>query len=363
VSRFPDRLLSSLRLLASPSGSAELPLDAWEEVAELARRLDLEPALRESRSAPAELRERWERRYREMQAGNMLRQEAYDEVSAALAREGLPHLPLKGMDHLRTVWRDPGLRPMRDIDLLVPRGRSRDGAEALRRLGFEKVGEGPTELMLRRGVATVEVHDALLPPPSPVSWREEGVWHRSLAGERSLERILAPEDRIVYLALHGILGEIKRARIVVHLRDLRALLERGPSVRWERILGAAQSDGTGPFLGWWMHGLRELLGDDCPALPRIPFRPDGRRAAAGFRRLEDAVRRALESPGREPSRRVFLLYWLPPREVVRLLHGVALDKARRWVRPPGSRPNNDGTSQAPPETRESGRFCLTRAET
>jgi hypothetical protein len=111
-----------------------------------------------------------------------------------------------------------------------------------------------------------------------------------------------------------------------------------------------------------MQGLQELLGADCPQLPQIPFRPEGRRAAGGFRRLEDAVRRALESPGREPSRKVFLLYWLSPYEVVRLLHGVALDKARKWLLPSRSRASIDGTSRAAPETRESGRFCLTRAE-
>lgn len=46
-------------------------------------------------------------------------QQEYDAIHAALKKEGIDCVPLKGMDLMRSVYGDPGLRPVQDMDILL----------------------------------------------------------------------------------------------------------------------------------------------------------------------------------------------------------------------------------------------------
>jgi hypothetical protein len=68
--------------------------------------------------------------------------EAQARAAAALDGAGVPFLALKGAALGATVYADPGLRPMTDVDLLVPPDRLDPALDALARAGFSTPREG-----------------------------------------------------------------------------------------------------------------------------------------------------------------------------------------------------------------------------
>jgi len=70
---------------------------------------------------PAAVRELLQRQRQRTLAANLHRIARFQEMVDALAEEGIPACPLKGIHLLGTVYaRDPEHRPMADVDLLVP---------------------------------------------------------------------------------------------------------------------------------------------------------------------------------------------------------------------------------------------------
>jgi hypothetical protein len=311
-----EALLLQVRFLVEPRPSGPPPCGEWEELAALARQLDLEVALRDrDEGAPDEVRARVERRYREVQAGNLLRVRAFRRIAGELEEAGIPVVPLKGVDLLETIWSDPGLRPMQDVDLLVPPGRRAEAGEALRAAGHELVGKGPCQEAYRRDSLAVELHDVLFAPPAPGEPDDEAVWERTVAPPGAPGRRLSPEDRMVYMLAHLFLGEVYRHRTPLLLRDLAALVARGPVLDWRAIRERSEAASLYPFVVRGVGMLREVLGERCPEIPALAEPRVGRRAACGFRWHEAAVREALASGrtgvGKGVGRLTLLLFWVP----------------------------------------------------
>ena len=83
---------------------------------------------------------------------NKTRLELLRSVVAQLREAGIPSLMLKGAALSLAFYRDPGLRPMRDVDLLVPKERSADAARKLVELGFKpEGGKFPNRLRVGHG--------------------------------------------------------------------------------------------------------------------------------------------------------------------------------------------------------------------
>ncbi len=69
---------------------------------------------------------------------NAIRSRALVLILDALSAEGIPVLVLKGAALAHTVYPEPGLRPMRDIDLLVPPSQARQAQSLLISLGYHE---------------------------------------------------------------------------------------------------------------------------------------------------------------------------------------------------------------------------------
>ncbi|WP_075086918.1 nucleotidyltransferase family protein [Verrucomicrobium spinosum] len=67
-------------------------------------------------------------------------------VLKALAAEGIPCMLLKGAGLTLTVYRDHGVRPMDDFDLLVPLSRVGQAMDILEGLGWQSQVHAPREL-------------------------------------------------------------------------------------------------------------------------------------------------------------------------------------------------------------------------
>lgn len=312
-----------LRLLVSPVPPGDPPPD-WEFAAEVARRAGIEAVLHQrGEGAPKDLRSRWERIYRETQAGNLLRLAAWEEAAELFRAAAIPWLPLKGLDLLRARFYQAGERPMRDLDVLVPGERQDEACALLEKVGYRRRRPHPGHQVLQKSPVTIELHRLLYPRPLPVAVPEPEVWKRAARLEDGAEHRLESGDRLVYLCLHYYLGEVRRARSPSLLRDLARVLQRGPAPDWDGLMERARADGSLPYLARRLEELRGLLGTDAPASPKAP-RGAGLRRSLGFRlcEAEAAHRLTRDLPDdTEPGARIYLMFWARWPQAARLAAG------------------------------------------
>jgi hypothetical protein len=215
----------------------------WEQVAALAETLGAAGLVHRSLdrdlpdlAVPDRPRAALERAWRAALADNLARFLVAEEVVDALGARGIPAMPLKGALLVETHY-DPGMRPMRDVDLLVPPGERAAAETVLTALGLRRVHtpgraaseEAQAQRTYRRDRAKVDVHTALCDPARyPVD--TAGVWRRS-AGARWLGRpVQAPDpaDHLAFVALHAALhGYLLPLTCLV---DVAVLLRRNPDL-------------------------------------------------------------------------------------------------------------------------------------
>jgi hypothetical protein len=176
---------------------------------------------------------------------NAICQAALAELDQRLKGTGIDCLIWKGAHLVRTVYPDPGLRPMEDIDVMV-RG---DGLAALQhllgRMGYRSPAHLPS-LWVRDGVL-FDLHTDAVNSDRIVSRRAA----LPLAAERLAEasqavegfetlRVLSPVDTLICLTAHLLKHSLARDIWVV---DLIAVLVRNPEILTDPsgLLGRARS--------------------------------------------------------------------------------------------------------------------------
>jgi hypothetical protein len=218
----------------------------------------------------------------------------------ALARAGVPALPLKGPVLAEMLYDAPEERPFTDLDLLVRRADVPAALGVLDALGYRHLPGGrPLEHERAHAAGAVFVRDddpasvpvdlhwELVAPPGvvrrfPVPVEE--VWARSLpAGEWGpLARRLATEDLLLYLALHLALHhplEGGRWR-----RDIVRLLDRfGTALDWSAVAERAGRWGVRTAVALALARVRAEPGGEALTVP-LALRP-GRLGAALIERL------------------------------------------------------------------------------
>lgn len=137
-------------------------------------------------------------------------------ILRALRRADVPVIVLKGMALAGAVWRDLALRPMADIDIMVPEEDLPVAQEVLEGLGyFPSEFYRPASwyrrqhhhLVPRQNPATgitVEIHRNIVASNPSFALSVRGFWERarpqSVAGVEAL--VLSPEDTVIHLCLH-----------------------------------------------------------------------------------------------------------------------------------------------------------------
>ena len=123
----PDRvLLTLLGSIGQPDAQALGHLDAagWERIGEIAQTHRLGPWLhrlhRDNAVVPQALRDTWAQEYRAAALTALAQRADLEQCCALLKGNGFAPLALKGSFLARHAWAEPALRPMRDIDILVP---------------------------------------------------------------------------------------------------------------------------------------------------------------------------------------------------------------------------------------------------
>ena len=185
----------------------------------------------------------------------------WGEATTALRQAGVATLTLKGMALANTVYADPGLRPMADVDLLVRPADREVALATLRGLGYETPGDAADQLGVSRSFAElaregsrIDLHwhaARYLRFEGIVEVDHEGLWDRArplvTAEGRSL--MLAPEDLLLHLVLHLTLGS-DFARVLWYA-DIDAVVRRfAAELDWRRLESEAERWRIRELTGW-----------------------------------------------------------------------------------------------------------------
>ncbi len=271
-------LLRSALRPAPPDNVRPTPdLADWERFLSLARYHRVAPLLlqglkgRDGGLLPAKVFDALQTLALESTARSLLIMDGLRDVASEFRRVGIPFIVLKGVALAKELYPDDRLRPCLDLDILIQRSSYGSAKALLAEIGFalaepwleqDKLAHfGEIEFIRRPGFPVLlDLHwDTLLASWEPHSLlTNEETWQRSRVlklGTFSIS-VLAPEELLLYLALHLAFHHVFSGLVL--FCDLALLLKKyGNGLDWQRVYSLASRSG----------GRRAL--DDSLAFARI----------------------------------------------------------------------------------------------
>lgn len=190
----------------------------WRETVDTATLQGLGPLLydrllRHGLAAPRDQLDRLRLVYLHTAAANLRRLKELEQVLAALEGAGLRAVLLKGAYLATAVYASEALRPMVDIDLLLPEPEISESLRVLATLGFQLprgadwMGERFAHYGLRHAITGtyLEVHGRLVPDDRTAQIDHEALWSRLLQVRLGAHDAwtLDPMDHILHVCLHA----------------------------------------------------------------------------------------------------------------------------------------------------------------
>lgn len=287
-----------------------------------------------------------------------LKERAQLEIDTALRAAGIPAIWLKGAVLARTVYPEPSLRPMSDLDVLVPYEQREAALAVVREAGYDfYVREGikqfkstipsfrPTahHYCVRGGTGnTVKLelhfrligHEAML-PLEQLQWFAR--YQHSVSAEDGTQFLtLSPEAHLVYLAAHAVLQHDEEDLYLLRYFDLHCFVTE-TMLAWENVLDLAVTMA-------WTYALERALLHTVryfgTAVPSNVFEELVRRRPAheDTRRITHRPRQGLVYHWNRIRKR---FEYLPPAEKLQLLVRVVFPRAaymQRYYGIPADRP-------------------------
>lgn len=264
--------------------------------------------LRAAAVAPAAVLNGLERAYLANAARSLYLRATTDRVLAALAAAEVPAMLLKGAALVQTVYPDPAVREMLDIDILVPPDRLGAARGALAPLGFAPVPAGPGSdrwqsapahdeaLIGEAEVVAVELHRHVAVAGEGHAFTLEGFWERARSAPASGHVIPSVEDLLLHVCFHftrNRLGGSAHRRntggALAQIFDIGRIVE-AETVDWDALARQARGYGLGArvFLGLFA---AQAVGVPVPPEALASLEPAGFDHAVGRRLVELRVLR------------------------------------------------------------------------
>jgi hypothetical protein len=225
----------------------------WESILRMVRQHRLEPLLhwqltrtRPELPIPPEVREALATRFKRATWRALEMRLELVRVHRLLVEAGIPYQALKGAFLAFHAYPQPGLRPLRDLDILVPKAEALRAFEVLIAGGLVRPPEYPgtpeammsiwnhlPELRTASGQVTVEVHARLHVPEKDASDSTDladpsddpDYWQRGITSQAGQEVLCfpAPTDLLLHLIVHAV-GHHKFNNGPLILSDIAYLL-------------------------------------------------------------------------------------------------------------------------------------------
>lgn len=278
------KLQDLARLISGQMAPHTIAPDDWPELIRLAERHELGPLLLwtverdqfDTANEPQWQELVWARRLASVRFAVATR--AVEQTQEAFSAAGIPCIWLKGFVLASSVYPGPELRPMIDVDVLVPYAARERAAGILLALGYQRseiaLFEDNPELKFHysfwvnsSGIVTFELHFHLLDAKGDIlslahlDWFWQQTETRGMAGFSF--GCLKPEAHLLYLCAHAILqhgeADLRLRRyfdlhlLITHTPDFdwRLLVDQAAALRWtyavERALVLTQHYFTSPL--------------------------------------------------------------------------------------------------------------------
>ncbi|MBS0420793.1 MAG: nucleotidyltransferase family protein [Proteobacteria bacterium] len=185
-------------------------------------------------------------------------------IQRIMRENEIPVVFLRGAFLAFHIYRQPGLRPMRDLDLLVPEDQVAEASRALRTSILRRPGRPAEQPVLR---IDVEFHTRLAEQSRRCDPAfDAGTWNRLISRVVAEEEIwyLAPEDQLLHLILHTLQDNPRNCHPIV-LTDIAQLLEQ-TGINWPQFWQQA-------LVGNWSAGCWLLLNLAKHFYPAVSFQP------------------------------------------------------------------------------------------
>jgi Uncharacterised nucleotidyltransferase len=225
-------------------------------------------------------------------AQNLIRARHLSDILRLLDRDGVPVVVLKGMALLDTVYDDPGLRPMEDIDLWVPPQHLAELEDILCRMSYQKDSIYPGTFKKKGTILDVRTDlldaDRIRARRNLMGGNHAAIFRR--AHRRSTDEAnalyLDPSDQVLYLSIHALKHDVSR---LIWLADILGVVRLWEEKNWRHLTYRAEATGQKKTLAYILFLLKTLFGFHPPVAASLI--PDSHR----FSILEHrALRRRLK---------------------------------------------------------------------
>lgn len=274
----PGFSASALLGLLRPGGTAaELRPHDWDAVLELALRHGVAPLLRRAlrtrgalAALPHDARTRLDEASRAVALDNLRNYGQFRRIAIALRERGIALIALKGLHLAELVYRDISLRPMCDLDILVPHAQVEAAVAALLTLDYEPSNEPQLDYDIglnHRSLGTlVEIHWSLATPGEPYTPPIEEIWRSAVParlGDTDAQ-VMSPEFLLLHvcahLSYHHLFAFDLRA-----LCDIAEIVQAHAALDWESVVDQARRHGWERGVAAALRLARDHLGAAVPA--------------------------------------------------------------------------------------------------
>lgn len=190
-----------------------------------------------------------------------------EELGDVLEQRGVPVIVLKGTALLNTVYRDIGLRPMDDIDVMIQTRHKDDICKILTGMGF--IRDRVYTNSFQRGVITIDLHTDFISSErihsrkDTMTIREDDIWRNAVPfnGSSVLYR-LSPYDTLIALSFHLLKHRFNR---LIWLVDIATFMtSHTAEVEWRELTAYARSLDADRFLLYAVILAKHLAGANIP---------------------------------------------------------------------------------------------------
>ena len=226
---------------------------------------------------PEELRARLDEERRNTALANLRHCAAFREIVQALAERNIPVIALKGLHLAEQVYRDISLRPMGDVDILVPRAELGNAVATLQRMeyGPEEDMSAAAEAMLALGHAVglahrrlgtlVEPHWSIGEPGYGYAPPIEELWRSAVPGRLADAdaRLMSPEFVLLHVCAHLACNHT----FLLGLRglcDIAEILRTCPALEWPVVIDQGRRHGWERGIAAALRLARDHLGAAVP---------------------------------------------------------------------------------------------------
>jgi hypothetical protein len=254
-------------------------------------------------------REALDRSFRKATLRSLTLRADLHQVHRVLDAAHIPHIALKGPFLALHAYPHPALRPMRDLDVLVPMTSVLRAYEVLLGNGCARWPKAPGDpqsyldgkkhlppIFAPSGSTLLEVHGRLVLPDevgqaAADALDEDAVWARRIAVAEAGETLgyMSPTDLLLHLIVHSAYDHRFDNGPLI-LSDVAALLQRHP-IDWPLLWSLAATGG-------WTRGCQLLLRvvdrfHDLPDGVRVDARVDDAHSSAQLDALVDTTARLM----------------------------------------------------------------------